>query len=144
MNTKDLRELANLLGMSYQDIKYISDEITTFIETIQFEFYLRIVTNITLIIACILIVMSIYKIKKYTKLIYLKLYGFEEDDNENENNEKSTCNFSKIEKQIQENIEQEEALNKQIENLGKENIEKIIMYILIGIIILIILLKFIL
>ena len=102
-------------------------------------------------IANIVIISQLPKIKRYERLLYLKAYGFEDDDDEEETEEnddkKPRYNYKFVkneEQKIKENIEDEEEFNRLVESLGKENIEKTIMWILIGIICIIILLKFIL
>ena len=126
----------------YQSIKELINFLIGMQLFIGFAFIIQFIANIV-------IISQLPKIKKYERLLYLKAYGFEDDDDEEEeNNDKKTrYNYKFVrneEQKIKENIEDEEEFNNLIEELDKESIEKIIMWILIGIIFIIILLKFIL
>ena len=127
----------------YELIKGLTDLIKF---TLAIQFFI-IAGFILQFIANIVIISQLPKIKRYNKLIYLKLYGFEDNDDEEEDNEKSTYNYKFVENEeqkIKENINQDEEFHNLVESLGKENIELIILGILIGIIIIIVLFKFIL
>jgi len=143
------KDISNLTDMTLHNSYNFVDDINRIYNFTKFDFYLNITTNIIVILTCIIGISLLKKITRYSKGIFQKMYGF---DNEyiiekKINNKIFQKEEERDQKRIDELLQAEKELEQKIKKIfnmkmSKEAIEYIIIGILIVIIVVLIFINF--